>query len=139
MPHKNVDTLVRAFALPGLDLDLVLVGPATTAEREHLDGLISGLGAGGRVRPAGWQSDRDLGAFTRRRRAVVIPSIYEGFGLPVLEAMLLGVPVVASDIPAFHEVAGGHATLVGHPLDPVAWRDALAAARSRPRRGAGRQ
>ena len=40
---------------------------------------------------------------------------------------LLGVPVVASDIPAFHEVAGGHATLVGRPLDPEGWRDALAA------------
>jgi glycosyltransferase involved in cell wall biosynthesis len=127
MPHKNVDTLVRAFALPGLELDLVLVGPATTAEREHLDGLISGLGAGSRVRPVGWQSDSDLGALYASARAVVIPSIYEGFGLPVLEAMMLGVPVVASDIPAFHEVAGGHATLVGHPLDPMAWRDALVA------------
>jgi glycosyltransferase involved in cell wall biosynthesis len=127
MPHKNVDTLVRAFALPGPDLDLVLVGPATTAEREHLDELAAGLGAGGRVHHAGWQSDRDLGALYASARAVVIPSIHEGFGLPVLEAMLLGVPVVASDIPAFQEVAGGHATLVGRPLDPVAWRDALAA------------
>ena len=125
MPHKNVDTLVRAFALGGLDLDLVLAGPATAAERHRLDGLIEQLGCRDRVRHLGWIDDTELGRRYGAATVVVIPSLHEGFGLPVIEAMQLGVPVVASDIPAFREVAGGHASLVRHPLDPSSWRDAL--------------
>jgi glycosyltransferase involved in cell wall biosynthesis len=126
MPHKNVDTLVRAFALDGVEHDLVLVGPATPGEARHLSGLIEDLGCGRRVHPLGWVDDAELGRLYGTARAVVIPSIHEGFGLPVLEAMQHGVPVVASDIAAFREVGGGHLTLVDRPLDPVAWRDALA-------------
>jgi glycosyltransferase involved in cell wall biosynthesis len=127
MPHKNVDTLVRAFGLDGVEHDLVLVGPASSAEREHLGRVIDEAGSGRRVRHAGWLGDGELGALYRHASAVAIPSIHEGFGLPVVEAMQLGVAVVASDIPAFREVGGPHVTLVGRPLDPVAWRDALAA------------
>src|SRR5204862_7240030 len=53
MPHKNVDTLVRAFALDSLDVDLVLVGPATPSERRHLQALIDELGCGRRLRRLG--------------------------------------------------------------------------------------
>jgi glycosyltransferase involved in cell wall biosynthesis len=125
MPHKNVDTLVRAFGQDGLDVGLRLAGPATDAEREHVDTLISGLDAAGRVRHLGWLDDRELARWYAGARAVVIPSVHEGFGLPVIEAMQLGVPVVASDIPAFREVGGGHITLVAHPLEPAAWREAM--------------
>jgi glycosyltransferase involved in cell wall biosynthesis len=127
MPHKNVDTLVRAFAQGGLDLDLVLAGPATPAELRRLHDLIDELGCGDHVRHVGWIDDDELGRRYAGATAVVIPSVHEGFGLPVIEAMQLGVPVVASDIPAFREVAGNHALLVRHPLDPSSWREALAA------------
>ena len=123
--HKNVDTLVRAFAHDKLDVDLVLAGPVTDAQAVALRQLIAEVGAD-RVRHAGWLDDAALGAAYERASAVVVPSLHEGFGLPVLEAMQLGVPVVASDIPAFREIAGGHATLVDQPLDPAAWRDAIA-------------
>lgn len=126
MPHKNVDTLVRAFALDGLDVDLVLAGPITAAERRHLDGLVDRLGCRTRVRHVGWLDDAALARRYAGAAAVVIPSLHEGFGLPVLESMQLGVPIVASDIPAFREVAGGHGNLVEHPLDPRSWRDAIA-------------
>lgn len=126
MPHKNVDTLVRAFALDGVDVDLVLVGPATPAQARHLNSLIETLACGRFVHPLGWVDDAELGRLYATARAVAVPSIHEGFGLPVIEALQHGVPVVASDIPAFREVGGGHLTLVDRPLDPVAWRDALA-------------
>jgi glycosyltransferase involved in cell wall biosynthesis len=125
MPHKNVDTLVRAFAPDGLDVGLRLAGPATDAERQHLESLIARLGAATRVRHLGWLDDAALARWYAGARAVVIPSVHEGFGLPVIEAMRLGVPVVASDIPAFREVGGGHVTLVARPLEPGSWRDAL--------------
>jgi glycosyltransferase involved in cell wall biosynthesis len=56
----------------------------------------------------------------------VLPSLYEGFGLPVLEAMKLGTPVVASDIPPLREVAQDAALYVSAPLNAEAWRSALA-------------
>jgi glycosyltransferase involved in cell wall biosynthesis len=126
MPHKNVDTLVAAFATEGLDVGLRLAGPATAAEHAHLDSLVSRLGAGTRVRHLGWLGDRELARWYAGARAVVIPSVHEGFGLPVIEAMHVGVPVVASDIPAFREVGGDHVTLVARPLEASSWRDAMA-------------
>jgi glycosyltransferase involved in cell wall biosynthesis len=126
MPHKNVDTLVRAFALDSLDVDLVLVGPATPAEQQRLQALIDELGCGRHVRHLGWLDDDELGRRYAAATAVAIPSLHEGFGLPVLEGLQLGVPVVASDIPAFREVAGDHVMLVRRPLDPRSWRDAIA-------------
>ena len=126
MPHKNVDTLVRAFALGGIEHDLVLVGPTRPAESKHINALIHELGCNRRVHFVGWVDDSELGRLYGTARSVVIPSIHEGFGLPLLEAMHNGTPVVASDIPAFREIGGGHVLLVDRPLDPVAWRDALA-------------
>jgi glycosyltransferase involved in cell wall biosynthesis len=127
MPHKNVDTLVRAFAREGLDVELRLAGPATTTERERLESVAHRVGAQRRVRHLGWLDDAELARWYAGARAVVIPSLHEGFGLPVLEAMQFGVPVVASDIPAFREIGGGHVALVARPLEPTAWRDALRA------------
>ena len=114
VPRKNLPALVRAFgALPADDLRLVLAGPDGSA-RPAIDAAIAALPpqAASRVVLSG-----PVGTGVRRRllegaEVLAYPSLYEGFGFPMLEAMSLGVPVVASDVPALREVAGGAATLV---------------------------
>jgi len=128
-PHKNQEVLVRAASeLPDRCL-VLLVGHAEPYEKE-LRSLVSELRLDGRVRlvdpiPAG-----DLEALTRAAACVAAPSLAEGFGLPVLEAMRRGVPVACSDIPVFHEVAGDAARYFD-PRDPsaaaTAIRDAMEA------------
>jgi len=59
-------------------------------------------------------------------RGLLFPSFTEGWGMPLVEAAVMGLPAIASDIPAFHEAAQGCATLLD-PTDPVAWADAVAA------------
>jgi glycosyltransferase involved in cell wall biosynthesis len=123
-PRKNLGTLVRAHAdarradpsVPAL----VLVGPAGWGDRWQ--------GAPPDPRDvvlAGYLADAELRAVVAGADAVCMPSHYEGFGLPVLEALAAGRPVLASDIPAHREVAQGHATLLP-ATDVAAWSAALA-------------
>ena len=126
LPHKNVPTLVGAFAEPGgLPYDLVLVGPGTDAEVVRFEALVARLGLGHRVRHLGWVGDDVLTDLYAGAAAVAVPSMHEGYGLPVLEAMAAGVPVVASDIPAVREIGGDAVAYVAQPLRPAAWRRAL--------------
>jgi glycosyltransferase involved in cell wall biosynthesis len=122
-PRKNLGTLVRAHAAarredPSVPM-LVLVGPSGWGDRwqgaapDPQDAVLIGYLSGG-----------DLQRVVTRATAVCMPSHYEGFGLPVLEAMAAGRPVLASDIPAHREIAGGHATLLS-PDDVGAWAEAL--------------
>lgn len=106
LPHKNLDTLLEALALIAADKRplLVLVGAGT-------DGPVLGeqarrLGVESDARLLGYQTPTALEGLYRLADCVVVPSLYEGFGLPVLEAMRRGVPVACSDIPALREVAG---------------------------------
>jgi glycosyltransferase involved in cell wall biosynthesis len=107
-PRKNLARLVEAVrSLRRPDLELVLVGPA--GWDEQVDG-----GAG--VRRLGFVAQDDLHVLYAGAAAVCYPSLREGFGLPVLEAMAHGAPVVTSEGTATAEVAGGAAVLVD-PLD----------------------
>jgi glycosyltransferase involved in cell wall biosynthesis len=122
-PYKNLGALVHALgALPD-DVRLVLPGTATPHEDE-LRELAATLGVAERVRFPSWVSDAELEALYRLASGFVLPSLMEGFGLPVLEAMARGVPVACSDRPALPEVAGG-AALLFDPEDPGAVADAL--------------
>jgi glycosyltransferase involved in cell wall biosynthesis len=126
-PRKNVETLVGAFA----------DGAATPRERLYIVGPIEGrppaafrrrldaLAAADRVRHLGYVTPDQLTALYRHASALVLPSVYEGFGLPVLEAMKAATPVVASDIPPLREVAGDAALYVSRPFDSACWREAL--------------
>jgi glycosyltransferase involved in cell wall biosynthesis len=109
MPYKNVATLARAMArLPGHELHLMSRVPP--AERERLAAL---AGPGRLV----FHDGADDAAYRRvlgSATALVSASRDEGFGIPLVEAMTLGVPVVVSDIPVFREVAGA----AGAYVDP---------------------
>lgn len=119
--RKGFDVAVRAMvAVP--DLRLAIVGHAGV-EDERLTALAASVGVGDRLHRATDADDAALAGWYRDAAAVVVPSMEEGFGLPVIEAQAAGVPVVASDIEVFREVSGGHATLV-----PVGDHEALAGA-----------
>ena len=127
-PRKNVDTLVSAVigAEPPLPAMLLVAGPNEGGTSAELNEHVARLGADDRVRHLGFVGPERLAALYRDASALVLPSLHEGFGLPVLEAMLSGTPVVTSDIPPVREVAGDAALYVSQPLDADAWRTALA-------------
>jgi glycosyltransferase involved in cell wall biosynthesis len=125
-PHKNVDGLLRAFALvasehPGLRLRLAGMRTATT---EALIGLAETLGLAGRVEFTGRVDDAALADLYRRATVMVFPSRYEGFGLPALEAMACGCPVIASNRASVPE-AVGDAALLFDPDDIEAMAGAI--------------
>ena len=105
-PRKGLDTLVAAYGLArsrDADLpDLVLVGPAGWGD---IPGLQDGPPPGVRIRP--YAQQRELQSLVAGARAVVMPSRYEGFGLPALEALATGTAVIVSTDPALLEVTGG--------------------------------
>jgi len=108
-PHKNLIRLLDAWALLPVDRPvLVLPGYPTPYEAE-LRGHAAQLGLDADVRFPGWIPASDLECLYRIASCVVFPSLYEGFGLPVLEAMARGVPVACSDRGSLREVAGGAA------------------------------
>jgi len=122
-PRKNLRRVLEAFErIDRFELELVLAGPV--GWKEDLTDHIASLE--GRVRPVGFVPPDDLGALYAGAQVVVYPSLAEGFGLPVLEAMAHGAPVVTSAGSATEEVAGRAALLVD-PLDT----DAIASAMER--------
>lgn len=127
-PRKNVETLVAAVvgADPPLSAKLLIVGPNEGGTSSELNERVARLGASERVEHLGFVAPARLAALYRGASALVLPSLHEGFGLPVLEAMNSGTPVVASDIPPVREVAGDAALYVSRSLDADAWRVALA-------------
>jgi len=108
-PHKNLVRLIEAIGrIDGATL--VLPGYSSAFEDE-LHEAARRAGAQDRVRLCGWVSDADLEGLYAAARCLVFPSMAEGFGLPVLEAMVRGVPVATSNVSALPEVAGDAALL----------------------------
>ncbi len=126
-PRKNVETLVDAVldADPPLPARLCIVGPIDSRSPAVLDGLLERHPARERVGHLGFVPADRLAALYRDAAVLALPSLYEGFGLPVLEALVAGVPVVASDIPSLREVAGDAALYVSRPFAAASWREAL--------------
>jgi glycosyltransferase involved in cell wall biosynthesis len=121
-PHKNQELLVRALKMLDDDVVLVLCGhPEPYAD--ELEQLAEELGVASRLRIAGYVDDAELEALWRLAGCAAFPTLAEGFGLPVLEAMQRGVPVACADIPVLREVGGD----VPHYFDP---HDVTAAART---------
>jgi glycosyltransferase involved in cell wall biosynthesis len=112
-PHKGIDTLLGAFArfrLENPEFRLVLAGMRGFAA-EAIDARIGELRLSDHVETTGWISRPQLFDLYRRARALVYPSRFEGFGMPVSEAMAAGLPVVCSDIEPLRSVAAGSALL----------------------------
>ncbi|MFY9552922.1 MAG: glycosyltransferase family 1 protein [Thermoanaerobaculia bacterium] len=118
-PHKNVRNVLRAFAEArrqrALPHALVLAGPMPN-NRSRVEALISALDLDSRVLRPGVVPDEDLPGLFAGADAFLYPTLYEGFGLPVIEAMACGVPVLTSSTSALQEIAGGYAYLVD-PMD----------------------
>lgn len=127
--NKNPDLLLDAWAdgrRRGRELPPVKVLGAG-AERDRLVGRAAELGVGDLVEPLPYLPDGEFRQVLARAGMVVFPSDFEGFGLPALEGMLLGVPVVVGPDPAVLEVTAGHATVMAD-WTPAALADAVQAA-----------
>lgn len=124
-PRKNVGTLVKAMAhvAPGLML-AVVGGVGWGGEAERLRARVEALGLTDRVRFLGHAPAADLPALMRQALALALPSLHEGFGMPLAEAMACGTPTLAADSSCLPEVVGD-AGLLLPPHAPAAWADAL--------------
>ena len=125
-PHKNLATLVAGFAKaraqhPGLLL--VLAGGACEPQRRDIE-FSRFLGVEEAVLWPGHVDKADLPALFSGAQALVLPSCYEGFGLPILEAMACGTPVVCSNAPALREL-GGNTVVTFDPHDAESIAEAL--------------
>lgn len=119
-PRKNLDVLVSAFRLLGRDdVKLAVVGAAGWGEQPSLDhpGIVR----------LGYVSDEELSSLYRGAAVFVYPSRFEGFGIPIVEAMASGVPVVASSHGSMDE-ASGDAAFRADPDSPEAFADAVSRA-----------
>ncbi len=120
-PRKNLPFLIEAFATAKReDHDLVIVGKRGW-DADNVDQRIKQLHLGDRVRIVEYVAEDEVVQLMAGATALLFPSRYEGFGLPVLEAMACGTPVVASTSSSVPEVAG-EAVLYADPADLDAWR-----------------
>jgi glycosyltransferase involved in cell wall biosynthesis len=130
--RKNVGTIIRAFARSGLAGDgwkLVLAGVALGRDSEFFpspERLSFEAGLGAATKLLGWVDERDKPALFGGAAAFLFPSRYEGFGLPPLEAMANGVPVLSSNASSLPEVCGSAARLLD-PNDVDGWSEAMCA------------
>ena len=133
-PHKNHETLLRAFAsiAKGRGIDLVLTGAtgagawgSAHSTLPRIGELCDELGITGRVRMLGYLTDVQLAAVYSGAVALAFPSRFEGFGLPVVEAMSVGCPVIAANTTALPAVVGDGGVLVA-PDDVDGWARELA-------------
>ncbi|MGY1783138.1 glycosyltransferase family 4 protein [Geodermatophilus sp. SYSU D01036] len=123
LPHKDFPTLLRAWAeLPAGGRPLLVV--TGSQGDDPLRPLVAELGLEDDVVLLGWVARGELEALFARADLYVCPSLFEGFGLPVLEAMQRGCPVLASDIPVLREV-GGEAARYVTPRDAGAFAAAV--------------
>jgi len=126
-PRKNLKTALEAFAMLPAEIrrrfPMIIVGMKGW-HTSDLEKQLAPMVASGEVRLLGYVSREDLATIIAGALTLVYPSIYEGFGLPPLEAMACGVPVITSDIASLPEVVGDTGMLV-HPHDREAIRDAI--------------
>jgi glycosyltransferase involved in cell wall biosynthesis len=127
-PHKNQELLIRAAPMLDPDTAIVLAGHAEPYEVE-LRALAQELGMSARVHFVGYVSDADLEGLWSIAACAAFPTLGEGFGIPVVEALAHGVPVAASELPVLREV-GGELPHYFDPHNPEQAAEAIRAAMS---------
>ena len=129
-PHKNVATLLRAFgrvAAEDGEIQLYLIGAASDRNREFIRAQLPAAQAA-QVHVLGFVDDQALGAYYAHATLFVLPSLYEGFGMPAVEAMGFGLPTLVSRAFSLPEVTLGAADYVDDPLAEDEWHTRLTAA-----------
>lgn len=126
MPHKNLERLVEAFAraAAGTDRRLVIIGSGRPVHEQALRRSLATAGVAGQVEWRPYATDEELPRLYREARMLLLPSLYEGFGMTALEAMACGTPVIASSASSLPEVVG-EAGLLVDPLDAPALAGAI--------------
>ena len=112
-PHKNIERLVRAFAI--YDKSRLVLAGMKGFQTEAVERQIQSLGIADRVRVTGWIARDELLDLYRRAKGFLYPSTFEGFGMPVIEALAAEVPLACSDIEPMRSLAAGDAIL----FDPL--------------------
>src|SRR4029079_11926871 len=127
-PHKNLDNVIQAYAkaqgIQAFDADLVCVGGNPEADLRTRQ-RAEAAGVADRIRLLGQVPDEALPAIYQGATLFLYPTLYEGFGLPGVEAMASGVPVITSNTSALREIGEGFSQLV-NPLDVEALARAIA-------------
>lgn len=127
-PHKNVDRLIEAYSIlrrRGVEHARLLVIGDEVSKYPSLRRLVHRFQLHRHVRFLGFVPDAVLASLYRLASVFVFPSLYEGFGLPPLEAMAAGAPVITSNVSSLPEVVGDAAVLID-PMDAGALADAMA-------------
>jgi glycosyltransferase involved in cell wall biosynthesis len=140
-PAKNLSTLIRAFALVREKFPeycLVMAGQLRSDDRTwrrrsesiesklpSAEGLVQALGLSKDVVLTGFIPDAELGALYRGASLFVLPSLFEGFGMPAVEALALGTPTLVSDLPVLREVTLNGARYVANPLSEHEFADGI--------------
>jgi glycosyltransferase involved in cell wall biosynthesis len=133
-PHKNLTALIGALArIPAYRRPLLVLAGYPTFHEQELRERALAAGVAQDVRFVGWLGAREVEGLWALARAFVFPSLYEGFGLPVLEAMARGVPVACSNASSLPEVAGDGALMfdpheeggIAAALERVLWEESL--------------
>ena len=137
-PRKRLDVLFESFARVRRDAPGLLLVQRGAALSPELSAQVERLGLGGVLVQLPPATREELAQLYRGAALVLIPSDAEGFGLPVLEALACGAPVLASDLPALREV-GGDAALYAPPGDAAAWAVAVSTFLAGPGSGPSRQ
>ncbi len=124
-PRKNLERLIHAYAQSGVDLDLVLAGKVGWQKTSLLETIASLDGSvRQRIHLPGFVAERDKSILLSGAQALLFPSLYEGFGFPVLEAQVCGTPVLAANSSSLPEITAGSALLID-PLDVEAMAEGI--------------
>jgi glycosyltransferase involved in cell wall biosynthesis len=119
--YKNTAAVIQAFSLLNLkDINMVIVGKLNKSDKD-IHSVPRNLGVQDRVKFLGYVPDEDLATLYQGAKAFIFPSLYEGFGIPLLEAMACGCPIAASNTSSIPEVCGSAAVYFDpHNIDDMA-------------------